>query len=384
LLASAQAARISCEHREGFSVRVIGRGGAIFALTGCLLAVPNSAALAGTARLDVSTENGEQIARFSYTADRNERNEVSLYSWRPDGYRTVFSISDRAGLVAGPGCEREPPEEGSAVECPIPAGARALGPLLSLGDRRDTVEAQIEGVRISAGPGNDSIEVRFVQAESISGGPGHDYIDGSGLIRAGPGDDEVGGEGRARIYGGPGRDRINGSLHRDVIVPGAGNDITYTTGNDLIRARDRAWDSVTCTSGRGTAYVDGVDHVDGCHRIKRHGAARAVPTDGLFLSYDQRMLWASIACPRDGPSVCLAAVSVRAGREVVRSEQVRISRGRERTLALRVKPGLGRGCTPCWIRLAVFSYDRAGRLRTSRAAVEPGLSDPPRRPGEGE
>jgi len=177
----------------------------------------------------------------------------------------------------------------------------------------DTIAGAGARDRLTGGPGNDRLTGRGM----ISGGPGNDRVGGGGRLFGGSGDDTIGnGLGtniestRASIYGGPGRDTITGSEYRDVIVPGAGDDtVLAESGNDVVRSRDSSADLIECSSGRDTVLLDGLDYAaSDCERLRRRGAARAVPVQAT-VDEEGSDFGVVVVCPPDGPAVCVAQVS---------------------------------------------------------------------------
>ena len=124
----------------------------------------------------------------------------------------------------------------------VPA-ACAIG---KLGTRDSDVLTGTEGGdRIAGRRGDDWIST-LGGADCLTGGRGNDWLFG------GTGDD--------KLKGGAGDDRLAGDAGRDVVVAGV--------GADMIRARDRAPDSIRCGTGLDTAIVDLVDRVTGCERVR--------------------------------------------------------------------------------------------------------------------
>jgi hypothetical protein len=182
------------------------------------------------------------------------------------------------------------------ISCEIPTGARAVGPLVLLGD------------------GNDSVNMGFSRrGTEIFGGPGDDVISASGDIYGGPGNDDIDGRllGRSTIRGGPGNDLIVGGRKGDVIDPGPGKDIVsyspeFSGARDVIRTRDKDIDDISC-GPHATALIDGFDRYPTyCGRVKRAGAARAIP---VFFGFG----FVSVDCPPDAPRFCAGSLSASAG-----------------------------------------------------------------------
>jgi Ca2+-binding RTX toxin-like protein len=110
-------------------------------------------------------------------------------------------------------------------------------------------------------------------ADTILGGFGGDCLSGEG------GADEIhGGTQGDLIEGGAGDDKLLGGGLRgrgrsgnDTLVGGPGEDLlTAGDGADRILARDGGRDRIDCGAGQDVAYVDGVDIVSGCeHALVR-------------------------------------------------------------------------------------------------------------------
>src|SRR5262249_10990147 len=94
------------------------------------------------------------------------------------------------------------------------------------------------------------------RADHMTGTAAPDTLYGLGgndvLLGLGGNDVLYGNTGAATWPGGPGKDRIYGG-----------------PGNDVLRARDNRRDVVDCGPGRDTAYVDRLDRVSGCEKIRR-------------------------------------------------------------------------------------------------------------------
>ena len=91
--------------------------------------------------------------------------------------------------------------------------------------------AQVTGVRVSAGDGNDIVVISgLIINVAVDGGGGND-----------------------RIVGGPGKDKLFGD-----------------GGNDSVYARDKAKDTIRCGPGKDTVEADKIDAVArDCEKISR-------------------------------------------------------------------------------------------------------------------
>jgi Ca2+-binding RTX toxin-like protein len=108
----------------------------------------------------------------------------------------------------------------------------------------------------------------------LVGGPGSDRLTGGGgadRLGAGSGDDRLtGGPGRDRLAGGHGADRLSGGGGDDRLNGGSGvNRYSAGAGRDVVDARNRRAEVVSCGAGRDRARVDRRDTVRGCERVRR-------------------------------------------------------------------------------------------------------------------
>ena len=159
--------------------------------------------------------------------------------------------------------------------------------------------ADIKKIRVTGGPGNNTIDLSGVRHDNfpelhygrhliyiapdveINGGGGSDFIKGSGVndeIMGGDGHDQIlAGDGDDHIYGGSGNDGVQGGDGNDMIYGHNGNDIMYGgKGNDEIHGRD------------GDDYANGGDGDDLIHE-QMHSAdiiADSVGVDTLSFSLD--------------------------------------------------------------------------------------------------
>lgn len=282
------------------------------ALAIVLVALMAGSAVAGTVSVSSTStpaskyEPGLTYETVSYVAAPGEGNE--LYVTLDAG---VLTVSDLAGVQAGPGCE---PASIRQARCPIPHGLADL--TVSLGDENDrfttTLSASVAGgggddtlqaQRLDGGPGDD-----VLRGQEVEGGPGADTItaptvtyrsattpvrvdlaDLTVVGQPGEGDridpivenvvggrfaDVLVGDGRAnRLDGGAGDDRIDGRGGGDAIFGGAGVDrllggdgsdeVLGAGGSDRVDG-GRGADWVTGDGGADTVLGGaGRDHVDG-------------------------------------------------------------------------------------------------------------------------
>ncbi len=353
---------------------------AFFALAGHRYSLEvDSAAPGGQFRLEIVTAGsltrrtvrvrGEQRARVVYRTAPNEPNEASFaLDWDPSDevffamplapYPPVSFWVESSNVSPGPGC----PASGRqvAIECPIRPGLKAAGPLITLGG------------------GNDSVAVDYSRPGTIvMGGAGDDMINAGGRVNGGPGDDLITARlwGQSWITGGPGNDSIAGSARSNAIDPGPGIDsVSAGGGRDVIRTRDGDIDYVSC---EGTAYIDGLDEAE-CPRVRRRGAARAIPyedpgdagdeTPGTSaIDPDPGFIW--VSCPRDAPRVCAGTVTASRRDRVFLRLPFRINRsdpksGDIKAVGFQVSQRKLRAMEGK-VRLTVRSRDRAGKLKTA-------------------
>lgn len=234
--------------------------------------------------------------------------------------------------------------------------------------------------------------------ETAIGGSGADVLLGS------PGDDQLrGGAGSDRLEGGAGGDtllpgegrlqRVDGGRGDDVLQtstdesPGRRGDSTTLIGGpghdtfsggpgaETILARGGAQDWIgNCDGGRDSVTVDALDFVggspSGCERIRRSGAAVAVPTGVSRSSSGSTSLSVDLACPADATRICRASVEVRLGRTVAARFKARGRRGRVMNRELKIRGVLKRAFRvrrSVRITVLVRSRDRRGHRRLRRA-----------------
>jgi hypothetical protein len=147
---------------------------AVVLLVAFWLGIPVSSASAGTATLAVGERDGVQAAWVVYRADPRERNNMYVGpDWSEDGSTidpqepspprppTALVVDDGVHEQPGAGCERGPAGNSELVRCPIPPGARVVGPRVYLGDLLDKVEIggrlDWRNTEVFGGPGNDTI-----------------------------------------------------------------------------------------------------------------------------------------------------------------------------------------------------------------------------------
>jgi hypothetical protein len=392
------------------------------------LVVPAGAG-AGTAEIRGSKEGSEGTARLYYRAGPGERNSLhvfldwseeadSLRTGPPDPARppTAYVVDDRGLEDPGDGCERMPPAHQDLIRCPIPDGARALGPKIWLGDRGDfaCVAVGLPDGSVVAGRGDDDIRA----LGSLRGGPGDDSLvaptsDDNETYRecrppgarapkglpvfasGGRGDDYI--EASGRVFGGSGRDVID-LLGPAVAVPGPGLDEVFGShGDQLIRAQDSMADIIYCSGRRyrETVLADGLDvpstYEGRCEDWRRRGAARAAPIalEG-DLDYDGTLdspLSLEVVCPPDGPPVCVGAAALRVpGGRMLAPVSFRVPRDSSRYLSMPVpravrsrytygpRPDAVSGHD---VRVSAWSRDSDGVVRTVRTVLNLFLNGPP-------
>jgi hypothetical protein len=340
-------------------------------------------ALAATVRLEVRTVGDHQVAQLVFRAAPSERNRIGI-SDREPGTRRSDPVRDywvrdygygHFSAVAGAGCVGPEDPLFPAIRCPIPAGVRPGGPIVFLGDGNDGAEVDGRGVpaRVLGGNGSDGLTADGF----VDGGPGNDSVSGSGRLIGGPGNDWL--EGSGRLAGGRGRDHLEGSGR---LTGGPGVD--YLIGareRDVIVARDGSSDQVDCGAGRDTAILDGRDMPLRCERLRRRGAARAVPLDVWGEAPgDVSPEWGvNVGCPPDGPAVCVGDVTLSGNGQVIRQYAFRAMRGHVQRQVLgegsRLANFLRRlDGERVWVR--VRSYDRRGRLQAASAPFHVSVSWP--------
>jgi hypothetical protein len=323
---------------------------------------------AASVSVQLRSDTSGSAARLNYRAAPTERNDitiglerdaqgVSLFTARPRNWAGV-TFGDRVEpqLSPGRGCSHRL----DLLDCVLPAGARAMGPLLHLGDR------------------GDYARVTFAdEATRVFGGRGDDFVIAGGRIAGGPGDDKI----RAPsgqpsdLNGGRGEDEITGSRRRDRIDPGPGRDeVSGRGGGDLITTRDGFIDLPEC-GGRGTALIDALDNYPArCTRVRRHGAARAIPVRVVHRERGWPAVTTFIVdlvCPRDGPRVCRGTVTVTGSHGGTLRKPFRLPRRRKRaSVRFPISAAEVRGLLPR-DRVVVRSRDRNGRPRTAAGIFEP-------------
>ncbi|MDW5595811.1 hypothetical protein VSS74_15795 [Conexibacter stalactiti] len=74
--------------------------------------------------------------------------------------------------------------------------------------------------------------------------------------------------GDSKLIGSPGDDRLASYIGNDTIDGRGGRDVIFShSGNDTIEARDGAADTIDCSEGSDTAYVDPIDTVSNCETV---------------------------------------------------------------------------------------------------------------------
>ncbi len=144
---------------------------------------------------------------------------------------------------------------------------------LSGGTGNDRMEGGDATDRLDGDGGDDRL-IGGDDPDGLSGRSGDDNLAGSGggdrLVGA-VGDDRLsGGGGNDSISGGVGRDRLFGGAGADRLLGGPGrNRYSAGAGNDVVDARNRRAEVVSCGAGRDRARVDRSDTVRGCERFRR-------------------------------------------------------------------------------------------------------------------
>jgi hypothetical protein len=304
-----------CEGRDGSRVAFFATAGRVYRIS-----VDNRlpSEKPGKLRLEVRQSGSVALrllangglAQVVYRAAPGETNVFNvLVDWGPPGLAgrseplpppVRYYVDDI--VSAGPGCSAAD----VWLSCEIPPGALSTGPVLYLGDRDDDVGVEFSRARteVFGGLGSD----RILSGGRVSGGPGNDEISARPWVRS-------------RVAGGPGNDEIYGSLREDLIDPGPGMDFVATSpdtgeggfvhfGRDVIRARDGASDAIDCGDDVSTALIDGVDYYPlFCGRVKRRGAARAVP-ESFYNNISYGSAQVRVECPADGPRLCVGSLTV--------------------------------------------------------------------------
>lgn len=151
------------------------------------------------------------------------------------------------------------------------------------GDGADTVTLhQGFDMLVSGGAGNDEIVDQGDEFNTLSGGPGDDFLQTftvDSTLRGGDGEDTlIGGNGDQDLYGGDGADLLRGGTKPDFLSGGRGADeliggtgrdqVRGGSGNDTFRARDGEADSLNGDRGTDRAHVDtGLDHLSNIEKL---------------------------------------------------------------------------------------------------------------------
>jgi len=131
------------------------------------------------------------------------------------------------------------------------------------------------GVRVTAGGGNDVIELYTSRDATVDAGDGNDHVvSGSGddVIDGGAGFDRIfgrdgddhliGGGSADRLYGDAGNDTLSGHGGHDILMGGSGNDwLIGGLGNDYFYANDNRADIVIGNAGDDLAEADQFDEL---------------------------------------------------------------------------------------------------------------------------
>lgn len=135
---------------------------------------------------------------------------------------------------------------------------------------------------VSGGAGNDEIVDQGDEFNTLSGGPGRDFLQTytvDSTLRGGDGEDTlIGGNGDQDLYGGDGADLLRGGTKPDFLSGGRGADeliggtgrdqIRGGSGNDTFRARDGEADSLNGDRGTDRAHVDnGLDVLSNIEKL---------------------------------------------------------------------------------------------------------------------
>lgn len=246
-----------------------------------------------------------------YEDGRGEANAVTITK---TGSELV--VRDSVPIELGGGnCRQDDPH---TVVCPAVDGyGHPAHPYVQLGDGDDTFAWH--GPGLPEGPNGEDT--------SVWAGPGNDVVSGAG----GP-DNLDGGEGADRLEGGDGTDMLNGGgdAERDAVDAGpgddfvfdaedvdggAGKDVLERVGGGVIRTRDGAQDTVTCSSPAagleadvrtGVGFPDGQDLVRGCHPSgTERGALQLLTTKRRFtITKRTKVIRLTFACPAETRLVC--------------------------------------------------------------------------------
>jgi Ca2+-binding RTX toxin-like protein len=143
--------------------------------------------------------------------------------------------------------------------------------------------ALVNGVRVSAGDGNDIVVISgLIINVAVDGGLGNDRIvggddadtlvggSGKDVLDGGPGNDRLNGNGgndkllgqngADRLYGYDGDDYIDGGSSSDRFFPGNGADTCLgQSGNDVFNCFDHTSDQIFGGSGEDSGIADSID-----------------------------------------------------------------------------------------------------------------------------
>ncbi|MDQ4048020.1 MAG: hypothetical protein M3131_01360, partial [Actinomycetota bacterium] len=195
-------------------------------------------------------------------------------------------------------------------------------------------------------------------SDRIVGLAGSDNLYGYDIANAGTRRD------KDRIDGGDGDDDIDGSDGPDVLEGGAGRDtLSAGGGDDRIAVRDRSTDAVECGRARlDSVTADALDFLPaGCERVRRRGAARAVPLRSFVGSQDDGGPGVEIGCSVDGSRTCRGSVRLYARGRLRGTRRFRARRGTRGFVSF---PRRLRGLEGRRVRIVVRAPDRRGRGRT--------------------
>ena len=299
-------------------------------------------AVAGSVRLETIREHGSTGTRVVYEGDARD-DYVTIALARTEDLkddssapRTIigFLVTDLGPDSPGPGCTATGRQ--SVYLCRVSSDTRLLGPRMYGRGGADTLEVDVPrpGGVVAGGSGSDELWGPYeddgetqVPIE-LHGGPGSDRLEATGRLYGGPGDDRFEmSSGASRLIGGAGDDQMWGSPRADFIDAGPGRDVVYAdTGNDVVLARDKRTDVVSCDEGRDRLVADGRDESDDlgygpfadCEALSRRGE----PLMSLRQFDDwqyERYVTFGYGCPPDGPARCTGSASLkRNGRLIAR------------------------------------------------------------------
>jgi Ca2+-binding RTX toxin-like protein len=170
----------------------------------------------------------------------------------------IVTFDDEVPVTAGAGCTSVPGDN-TLVTCDLGAPAVALGLIVNVYDRDDTVlnDSPI-GMLANGGAGGDLLRGSPTAADTIQGGAGDDSLSSGGFDSA---------DGGNSLTGGAGNDTLHGSEGNDLLNAGDGNDTVYANGgNDTLRGGAGNDELI---SGLGADLQDGGPGRDGVFYTER-------------------------------------------------------------------------------------------------------------------